>query len=432
MSDSSKKIGVLIFPAGEVNSVELHDALSNCVNIRLYGASSYNRHGEYVFKNYTSGLPIVSDPQFIDAFNSLISKNKIDVVFPTHDTVAEFLSVHQSEIGAKIIVADTYTSEICRDKKKTFELFRDCNFCPIIYTNITKYPVFVKPRKGQGGIGSFVIKTPENANGIFDPDNMVICEFLPGEEFTVDCLTDKNGKLKGVFPRSRKRVLAGITVGGSTEALTEEILYIAKTINSRLHFLGLWYFQIKKSEDGQFKLLEISTRGSGTMCLTRARGINLPLLSVYTAMGHDIDVFCNDYNVTVDRTFIARYKIDYKYSRVYIDLDDTLVMNEKVCLNMIRFVYQCFNKGIPMTLLTRHACDHKENAEEYLKKCRIDSSLFDNIIAVPLNKEKSDFISPPNAIFIDNAFTERKKVYDRCKIPVFDVDCIEVLLDWKT
>ena len=43
------KINVLVFPAGEVNSIELHDALSTCVNIELFGASSINRHGEYVF-----------------------------------------------------------------------------------------------------------------------------------------------------------------------------------------------------------------------------------------------------------------------------------------------------------------------------------------------------------------------------------------------
>ncbi len=46
-----EKINVLIFPAGEINSVELHDALSTCVNIKLYGASSVERHGKYIFEN---------------------------------------------------------------------------------------------------------------------------------------------------------------------------------------------------------------------------------------------------------------------------------------------------------------------------------------------------------------------------------------------
>ena len=68
------KIGVLIFPAGEVNSVELHDALCTCVNIRLYGASSYDRHGGYIFQDYTSGLPVISNSNFIEEFNRLIAE----------------------------------------------------------------------------------------------------------------------------------------------------------------------------------------------------------------------------------------------------------------------------------------------------------------------------------------------------------------------
>ncbi len=425
------KIGVLVFPAGEVNAVELHDALSACVNIRLYGASSYDRHGGYVFRDYTAGLPVISDPAFMDALNRLIAEKEIDVIFPTHDTVAEFLSNHQPEIHAKVIVADARTSGICRDKQKTFALFQDCSFCPRIDTEVSRYPVFVKPREGQGAVGAFLLNGPEDIPSHVDWAEMVICEYLPGEEFTVDCITDRDGKLRGAYPRSRKRILAGMTVNGSSEPLTDEIRAIAETINARLHFLGLWYFQIRKAADGALKLMEISTRCSGTMCLTRARGVNLPLLSVYTAVGREISVFCNDYRVTADRTLIARYRMDYAYKKVYLDLDDTLTVDGKVCLNAIRFVYQCQNQGVPVTLLTRHAFDHEESAEAYLHKCCIAAELFTEIRSISFDQRKTDCIQPEGAIFIDNSFAERKAVHDCFQIPVFDVDGIEVLLDWR-
>ena len=79
----SRKSRVLIFPAGEINSVELHEALSTCVNIELYGASSVDKHGEYIFKNYISGLPMITETNFFDEFNSIIDKNQIELVFPT-------------------------------------------------------------------------------------------------------------------------------------------------------------------------------------------------------------------------------------------------------------------------------------------------------------------------------------------------------------
>ena len=54
--------------------------------------------------------------------------------------------------------------------------------------------------------------------------------------------------------------------------------------------------------------------------------------------------------------------------------------------------------------------------------------LFDEIIHITFEQEKSDYINPQKAIFIDNSFTERKRVTERFGIPVFDVDAVDALL----
>ena len=421
------KINVLIFPAGEINSVELHDALSYCVNIKVFGASSVDRHGEYIFENYISGLPFISSEIFIDVFNSILTKNNIDIIFPTHDTVAEFLSENSEKIRSKIIVADRYTARICRDKKATYELFKEDFFCPKIYDCISELPVFIKPRLGQGSVGAKLIENRSDIPSGINLDNYVICEYLPEDEFTVDCITDSNGILKSVLPRSRKRILAGISVSGKNETLTTEIEEIAQRINEKLTFRGLWFFQIKQDSQGQFKLLEISARCAGTMCLSRAMGVNLPLLSVYVAMDQPISIIKNNYNLTLDRTLISRYKADFTYEIVYCDYDDTLVLNDRVNLMLICFLYQCKNKNIKIILITKHS----HNPEESLKKYSICEELFSSIIHLEEYQEKSDYINPCNAIFIDNSFKERDKVFKKYGIPVFDVDAVEVLLDWR-
>ena len=428
---ANKKIGVLVFPAGEINSIELHDALATCVNIRLYGASSIERHGEYIFKNYIPGLPLISEPCFFDAFNRVIQENGIDVVFPTHDTVAEFMAENREKICAKVITADRETSEICRDKELTFMLFQQQDFCPAIYKKAESFPVFIKPRTGQGSVGAKLLRSEADIPPEIRWEDFVVCEYLPGEEYTVDCLTDKDGVLRAVLPRSRRRVFAGVSANGRDEELTDEIQRIAQSINEKLRFLGLWYFQIKKADNGQFKLLEISSRCAGTMCLSRAQGVNLPLLSVYAAMGFNVNIFRNPYHVTVDRTLISRYKFDYDYNRVYIDLDDTIIISGKVHLPAIRFLYQCRNSGTKVILLTRHDYDHNDCTQEALKRFCIPYELFSDIQILAQNEAKADYMNPNRAIFIDNAFAERKAVYDRYGIPVFDVDGIEVLLDWR-
>lgn len=419
-------INVLIFPAGEVNSIELHDALSTCVNVRVFGASSIERHGGFVFANYISGLPFINDVGFLEAFNKIICENRIDVVIPTHDTVAKFFSENRDNILARVLVAGKKTTAICRDKSLTYELFSDTDFVPTVYADIpSDFPVFIKPREGQGGVGARLIhnlhELPENLM------SYVVSEYLPGDEYTVDCLTDKKGNLIVVSPRSRKRLMAGVCVAGSTEPLTDDIKNIAEEINRRLSFLGLWYFQIKKDISGRWKLLEISTRCAGSMCLTRARGLNLPLISIYVAMGYDVEAVPNNAKITMDRTLITRYITDYYYDTVYFDFDDTLVVRGKVNLKAIWFLYQCRNQGKKVVLLTKHERVLRESMERYA----ISPNLFESVIQIQPDAEKADFVKPKNAIFIDNAYKERESVRMRLGIPVYDVDEIEVLMDWR-
>ncbi len=421
------KINVLVFPAGEINSIELHDALSTCVNIELYGASSIDRHGEYVFKNYIPNVPMINNPDFLEKFNTIIKDKKIDIVFPTHDTVSEFFANNINKLCTKIICANQKTSQICRDKRKTFDLFYNDDFCPKIFNDFKNLPVFIKPNKGQGSIGAKLIQNKKDIPFNIDINEYVICEYLPGEEYTVDCFTNRNGRLQAILPRSRKRILAGVCVSGQNEKLTDEIKKIADKINEKLCFNGLWYFQIKKDINNKFKLLEISTRCAGTMCLSRALGVNLPLLSVYDALGYNVEVFENLYNVKMDRTLISRYKINYDYKTVYFDFDDTLIIEGKVHLPAVWFLYQCKNLCKKVILLTKHEKEIYKSLEYYC----IDKNLFSEIIHIAPDDNKADYINPDGAIFIDNAYQERYQVYKKYNIPVFDVDGIEVLMDWR-
>ena len=424
----NNKIGVLVFPAGEVNSIELHDALATCVNIRLYGASSIDKHGEFVFKNYISGLPMIFEENFFDEFNRVIDACHIDVVYPTHDTVAKIFAENRNRIHARVIAADRETAEICRDKEKTYKVFQNETFCPKVYSDISTYPVFIKPIEGQGAVGTKLVKNARDIPDNVDLSQYVICEYLPGEEYTVDCFTDKNGNLKAVLPRSRRRLLAGITVASEDLEPSHEFTEIARVLNQKLHFRGLWWFQAKRDASGRLKLLEISTRCAGTMCMARAKGVNLPLLSVYDAMGWETEVRPNSYHVVMDRSLISRYKTDCFYRTVYFDFDDTLVIDGKVHLPAIWFLYQCKNQGKQVVLLTKHLSDIYED----LKKYHIDKNIFDRIIGISPQDSKSEYIEPAEAIFIDNAYAERKEVSEKLNIPVFDVDAIEVLLDWRS
>lgn len=429
---NGKKINVLIFPCGSAGAIELHSALTHAVNVKVFGASSVEDHGRFVFRNYIGGLPFIQDDKFISKFNEIVCHSAIDAVFPTHDTVAEFFAIHRDEIACRIIVSNNTTAQICRHKKRIYEVFKDCTFAPRVYSNpaeVEFYPVFLKPDVGEGGRNTRLIKTEEELSRTIelDPD-LLILENLPGEELTVDSFTDRHGKLRFMGPRLRSRVFYGLSVNSRTVPLTPDIREIGEEINRRLHLRGLWFFQIKRDIKGCLKLMEISVRTAGTMLLYRHLGVNLPLLSVYDAMDMDVEIMPNDFDIEVDRAIFSRFNINYEYDVIYLDFDDTLVREGEVNKYVLILLYQAARQGKKVILLTRHEGDINET----LERNKIHRALFTQIRTLAWNEEKSDMISSRGrAIFIDNAFQERKKIKERIGIPVFDVDAIPCLLDWR-
>ena len=123
----------------------------------------------------------------------------------------------------------------------------------------------------------------------------------------------------------------------------------------------------------------------------------------------------------MDRDLSTTFKILYDYDRVYVDLDDTLIVENQVNYELISFLYKCMNEGKRLILVTRHAVDPLLTLEKFKIY-----NFFDEIIHLDRESNKSDYIYD-NSIFIDDSHSERVKVYKKNNIPVFDVNMIDTL-----
>ena len=423
-----KKYRVMVFPCGAENALEVNDALKYHVDIELWGGSSVHDHGSFAFSNYEGGLPNISEPAFIEKFNLILEKHDINYIIPTHDTVALFFSENRDFIKAAVISSNVQTALICRNKKITYELFRRSKFCPVVFDNIDSiksYPVFVKPNVGEGGKNTSLVFEQELLSKLLNESNdFLVLEYLPGDELTIDCFTNSEGELLFIGPRTRERIKIGISFHSESIELSKEIKEIAFEINSKVRFRGLWFFQLKRDVNGEFKLLEISTRCAGTMALYRQRGINFPLLSLMDCAEVPVTIIDNGNSITLDRCLKATYAQNISYDYVYIDFDDTIILNDKVNAEMMKFIYQCKNQMKKIILLTRH----KRVIYDSLKKYNINAAIFDDIIPLTWEQTKADKITNANSIFIDNSFAERAEVKSKKNIPVFDVDAVESLM----
>jgi len=426
------KKNVLVFPCGSEIGLEIHNALKFVKNINLYGGSSVSDHGKFVYRNYIEGIPSVEDDNFVTALNEIIREYKIDYVFPAHDSVVLKLAQNKELIDAEVVTSDKLTCEICRSKGKTYEYFKDEDFVPYMYSNleeVKQYPVFLKPDVGQGSKGVALARNYEEAAyHLAKNNNLLILEYLPGKEYTIDCFTDRNGEIRFLGMRERKRVKSGISVNSVSLQHNGEIRRIAEKINEKLEFQGVWFFQVKEDTDGKLKLLEIAPRIAGTMSLYRNVGVNFALLSIFDRMGYDLDIISNDFSIEVDRALVNRFSLDINYDRVYIDFDDTITLNGKVNPYTMMFLYQCLAYEKEIILITKH----ERQILETLRALKVDVNIFNEVIHISKDDEKYKYVkNDVPSIFIDDSFSERKKIKDKLGIPVFDLDSIECLIDWR-
>jgi len=257
-------------------------------------------------------------------------------------------------------------------------------------------------------------------------DTFLIQELLPGDEYTVDCFSTKDGKLLFCNGRKRERIRMGTSMCSypASDDINTLFKTYAQIIQDKINISGPWFFQMKSDAGGKLKLLEIDTRIAGTMALNRVTGINFPLLALYDRFGYDLDLLLNTHRIKIDRCLHNRYAHDISYDTVYVDLDDTLLIRGKINCQLVYFLYQSINQKKKIVLITKSLA---KDIQAELRKYRI-SELFDETIWIDEDKSKADYIKAKNAIFIDDSFSQRSEVSKRHHIPTFDNSMIEMLL----
>jgi len=429
-SKGKKTKRVVIFPGGTEIGLEIWKALKDNKDILLYSAgSNVSNHAPYVFRHHFI-IPDVHNNQWLENLIKVINKQKIDYIFPAHDDVVVALAENADKLNCKVISSPMDTCLTCRSKSKTYNKFKELLPVPKLFSStddIKTFPIFVKPDKGQGAQGTYKVDNIDILEGLLKskPD-LILMEYLPGKEYTVDCFTDRKKGLLFCNARERIRVKAGISVNSkpANKSIQSTLKKYAEIISDNLTFYGAWFFQVKYDKKGIPELLEISPRISGTMATYRVLGINFPLLSIYESDGIDIQIMNNNNKIEIDRALINRYKHNIKYNKVYVDLDDTLIIHNRINTELIKFIYQSINEECKIILISKT----KGNINDTLKRWRL-FGLFDKVIHVKNEDTKADFINPENAIFIDDSFSERKFVFEKYRIPTFDCSMIELLIN---
>jgi len=420
---------VLVFPCGSEIALEIHAALGFNKAVKLFGVSSLSDHGEYVYANYRQIDAKADSESLVEQLNGLIEEWEIDIVLPAHDSVILALAERRAEVRAVVAAPEIAVARICRNKNKTYTFFEESGFVPrrVDAPSEGIYPIFAKPAVGQGSQGAEqVMERSRHEQLLRSGIEYVFSEYLPGIECTIDCISDASGVLLHLSPRVRERVKSGISVATRPFPLEVSLKAMAERIAGALRLRGAWFFQVKQSVLGEWRLLEIAPRIAGSMALSRNLGINYALLTLYAYLGMPFSVLAQDFPIRLDRALTNRFRVEHDYNCVYLDLDDTLIVGGRVNPTLAALLYQWQAQNVDIVLVTRHTRCPRKTLQHY----RLAESLFERIEHIRDSTPKSQVIDRHRrAIFIDDSWRERLDVSRECGIPVFDIDALEQLLD---
>ena len=357
--------------------------------------------------------------------------HSIDVVYPGHDLFIDWLAINRQDLPAKIVLDDSIIVNLVRSKSATYKFFSGNLNVPKVYNSrnvkaaLINFPLFAKPDRGYGSIQAQIIENKKDLMDYIGDKNFIITEYLPGKEYTIDCISDSSGKLLLSHVREREEIRNGISKSTSVVKNCPKIEDMARIISSKLKIKGAWFFQVKENKYKQPYLLEIAPRISGNTALLRANGVNSALLSLYIITER------KNISITQFLTFESmRRPLDIQLSpsikidTIYIDLDDTIIFNNMLVPASIAFLVKAQNLGIKIILITRHSGDINKTLSFF------KITHFFNEVHQLTDKTacKSSFIYSQKAIFIDDSHKERIEVHQNKGIPVFSTDMLNLLI----
>jgi carbamoyl-phosphate synthase large subunit len=239
-------------------------------------------------------VPRGDAPELVPALLAACRARKIDLLLPTVDAEFVPLALARADfeaLGVALPISPLDCLRVCRDKHELLARVKGIvpvpdyePLTPEAAARVTSFPRFVKPRLGAGSRGAEKITRREDLDALPQDGSILVQEYLPGEEYSVDVYVRGDGRVIAAVPRERMKTDSGIAVTARTVDVPE-VIESARRVAEAIGVRYVANVQFKRAADGIFKLLEVNPRFPGTLPLTTAAGVDMPKLLVDDVAG---------------------------------------------------------------------------------------------------------------------------------------------------
>ncbi|WP_203289179.1 ATP-grasp domain-containing protein [Metabacillus sp. cB07] len=290
------------------------------IKFEVYGTHPDADHVMLANCDYSEVEPkFDTDGEYVQYCLDFCRKHGIQLFVPRYKMlpIAKALDKFE-ELGVKVLVnRDAELLEAIDNKDDFYEICREKGLfdIPSFYTAKTPEEfkdtykklkneglgVCYKPVVGEGGYGFRIIddnvdplkevmapsyripfqRVYDGLKAAGEFPELMVMEFLEGEEYSIDCLAF-NGELIAAVPRRKG--------GGRIRILenNKELIELAEAFTEEFKLDYIFNIQVKYNQ-GLPKLLEINPRMSGGLYFSCLSGVNFPYLAVKLLLGEKVE-----------------------------------------------------------------------------------------------------------------------------------------------
>jgi len=178
-------------------------------------------------------VPRGDAPELVPALLAACRARKIDLMLPTVDAEFVPLALARADfeaLGVALPISPLDCLRVCRDKHELLARVKGIvpvpdyePLTPEAAARVTSFPRFVKPRLGAGSRGAEKITRREDLDALPQDGSILVQEYLPGEEYSVDVYVRGDGRVIAAVPRERMKTDSGIAVTARTVDVPEVI-----------------------------------------------------------------------------------------------------------------------------------------------------------------------------------------------------------------
>lgn len=274
-------------------------------------------------------VPSVNSLDYTPTILDIVRKNRVGLIIPLTDLDLRVLARHREKyaaMGCTAMVPSESTIVLCRDKVQTFRLLKQRGLATITTLTLQEfmanpfYPCFVKPIRGSGGFGASMVRNAKQMEAHIATfgDFLLVQEYVPGQEFTIDVYRSRDGKVRCVVPRQRLVVRCGEVEKGITSCDKKLIDATIEMVNLLDDLWGVFCCQCRRTSDGVAHFFEINPRFGGGTPLSIAAGADLPKYVLQETLGLPITAEIGKFT---DKLMMLRYD-----DAVFVPVDDPTVL----------------------------------------------------------------------------------------------------------